>query len=98
MIKYIMYMYILFSESSESSSHLRIFMSFPRDFTVSGSVVQEGCIECDEANPIVAKQVELMKQYFPGEKLLGGWERTLSDLVDVKIKMSLSLYIKYKMT
>lgn len=45
---------------------------------------QEGCIECDEANPIVAKQVELMKQYFPGEKFKqwaeplgvdGGWRR-----------------------
>eukprot|EP00913_Durusdinium_trenchii_P016750 g15744.t1 len=45
---------------------------------------QEGCIDCDESNPIVAKQVELMKQYFPGEKFKqwaeplgadGGWRR-----------------------
>jgi len=47
-------------------------------------IFQEGCIDCDESNPIVAKQVELMKQYFPGEKFKqwaeplgedGGWRR-----------------------
>jgi len=30
-------------------------------------VFAEGCITCDEANPIVAKQVAIMKKFFPGE-------------------------------
>ncbi|CAJ1327789.1 unnamed protein product [Effrenium voratum] len=45
---------------------------------------QDGCIDCDPKNPIVAKQIELMTQYFPGEKFKqwaepsgedGGWRR-----------------------
>lgn len=30
-------------------------------------VFVEGCITCDEKNPIVAKQIDLMKKFFPGE-------------------------------
>jgi len=30
-------------------------------------VFVDGCIECDESNPIVAKQVTLMKQFYPKE-------------------------------
>jgi len=55
-------------------------------------VLQDGCVDCDLRNPIVAKQVELMKQYFPEEKFkqwaeplgeetgwrrYGGWERAI---------------------
>jgi len=41
-------------------------------------VFAEGCITCDEANPIVAKQVKLMKQYFPNE-VFKQWGEPLGD-------------------